>query len=109
MSTPFLERILQFYEEDPHDPFNVYALALEYMKFDGEKAVQYFDELLSKHPDYLPTYYHAAQLYGALEQHDKAVHTYEEGIKLAIQLNNNKTLTELQRAYQMYQDEQEDW
>jgi Tfp pilus assembly protein PilF len=109
MNSSFLEKLLKFYEEDPGDPFNLYALALEYQKTDVSKAGEMYDELLDSHPDYLPTYYHAAMFFGNLEQIEKADLIYKKGIKLAGESGNNKTLGELQRAYKMFLEEQEEW
>lgn len=109
MNSSFLEKLLLFYEEDPADPFNIYALALEYQKFDPLKAVEFFEMLLQKHPEYLPTYYHAAVFFANLEQIEKADLIYKNGIKLAEESGNIKTLGELRRAYRMFLDDQEEW
>lgn len=109
MNTTFLEKLLLFYEEDPADPFNVYALALEYRKTDIAKALLFFDEVLEKHPDYLPVYYHAAGFFAELDQIEKAELIYKKGIELAGKQGNAKALSELSRAYRMFMDEQEDW
>lgn len=104
-----LELLLQFYEEDSQDPFNAYALAMEYLNKDTAKAKVYFDTLLDEHPSYLPTYYHAAALYAALENLEWAEALYQKGMQLALQQQNTKTLQELQRAHRQFLDEQEDW
>ncbi len=103
-----LTALHQFYEEDPHDPFNVYALAIEYVETDAKKSKKYFDELLEKYPDYLATYYHAAALYGLLGDVERTIALYKTGIDLAINQQNRKTLQELQRAYQSFLDEEEE-
>jgi Tfp pilus assembly protein PilF len=97
----------EFYDEDPSDPFNAYALALEYLTIDDDKAKFYFDELLTKHPTYLPTYYHAAAFFVATEQIERAEFVYQNGINLAQNQQNTKAFQELQRAYQMFLDELE--
>ncbi|HEV7347274.1 tetratricopeptide repeat protein [Telluribacter sp.] len=109
MENPFLKKLLVFYEEDPQDPFNIYALALEYQKTDLFRTETLFRKLLAEHPGYLPTYYHAAQLLADAGKADEARATYEKGIDLARQQANQKTLLELERAYRMFQDDQEDW
>ena len=63
MNTERLTQLLKFLEEDPHDAFNWYAVATEYRATDPDRALVYFEKLLTEHPDYVPTYYHAAQLY----------------------------------------------
>ena len=37
-----LEQLRNFYEEEPNDPFNVYALATELLKFDLQAATKCF-------------------------------------------------------------------
>lgn len=107
MNTARIELLRQYLEEQPDDPFNGYALAMEYMKGQPQKALEYLAILLEKHPDYLPTYYHAAALYAAMEQTDKASLLYEQGMELARIQKNQKTHDELQRAYRNMLDEQE--
>lgn len=103
-----LNLLIEFYNEDPTDPFNVYALAMEYLNEDMMKAKGYLDELLEKHENYLPTYYHAAALYAEIGQSENAKLTYQKGLELAKNQKNTKTLLELQRAYQMFLDDEED-
>lgn len=107
MSKSLLDNLLAFYEEEPNDPFNAYALALEYTKFDVERASYFFEILLHQFPDYLPTYYHAAAFYFSLEKMELTENIYQKGIGLALQQANTKTHTELTRAYRAFLDELE--
>lgn len=109
MKTPLLQKLSDFYEEDPNDPFNLYALALEYEKTDRVAAGKWYEELLTRFPDYLPTYYQAAQFFITDEEHDSAEATLKNGIELAKTQNNSKTEQELVRALKAHQDEQADW
>lgn len=99
MAETRLEQLLKFYQEDPHDAFNVYGLALEYLKSDVKKSEALFDELLTNIPDYLPTYYQAAILKVELRRNEDAVAIFKKGIDLAKKMNDRKTLHELQSAY----------
>ena len=67
-----IQLLRQYIEEEPGDPFNVYALAMEFLEEEPEQARVLFDQLLAKHPDYLATYYHAASLYAEAGDRDKA-------------------------------------
>ncbi|GAB4031496.1 tetratricopeptide repeat protein [Spirosoma jeollabukense] len=109
MNTERIQQLIQFVQEEPGEPFNVYALAMEYLNSQPEQARIYFDQLLTEYPDYLPTYYHAAALYAELDQRDRAADLYEKGIKLALAQNNQKTLLELQRAQQAFEDDEDEW
>ena len=100
MSVNRLAQLHKFLEDEPNDPFNIYGLALEYLKHDVNKSKQLFDRLLSDHPDYIPTYYHAAKLYQDLNEKEKAIEIYEKGIKVSQSQNDLKTSRELQAAYQ---------
>ena len=98
MPTDRIKQLQQFYEEDPGDPFNLYALALEYLKADPAKSREIFEKLLTHHATYLPTYYHAAKLYQDVGQKERATEIYEKGIVLAGELNDLKALRELRSA-----------
>ena len=100
MNTARLNLLLKYLEEEPNDPFNLYAIATEYLSESIEKAKEYFDLLLNKYPEYLATYFHAAQLYVDIEQEEKAIEIYKAGITLAKAQNNSKTLRELESAFQ---------
>jgi len=99
MANNRLEILQQFYADDPADPFNLYALALEYLKTDKNKSKELFDLLLLKHAEYLPTYYHAATLFIELNIMDQATTVLEKGIALARQQGQSKSMRELQMVY----------
>jgi tetratricopeptide (TPR) repeat protein len=94
-----LDTLLQFYKDDPNDPFNIYALAIEYQKSDLGKSLEYFTLLLNSHPNYVPTYYHAAKLLQENGQVEKAIVVYEKGIAIAKSQNDTKAARELKSAY----------
>jgi tetratricopeptide (TPR) repeat protein len=89
----------------PQEPFNYYAMALEFRENEPEQASSYFDLLLEKFPDYLPTYYLAADLFFNQTQYEKATATYQAGIELATRLKKEKTLRELKSAYALFLNE----
>jgi Tfp pilus assembly protein PilF len=99
MATDRLSQLFEYYKEDPEDPFNIYGLALEYLKHDTAKSKEFFDLLLQKHENYVPTYYHAARLYQDTGQKEKAAQLYEKGIAVARNHNDVKAARELQSAY----------
>jgi tetratricopeptide (TPR) repeat protein len=85
----------QFYEENPTDPFNLYALALEHAKTDTDMAASLFDKLIIEYEDYLPTYYQAVEFFAAKNQLDKAIEIGKRGIDKAKRNNQLKMLGEL--------------
>lgn len=97
--------LLEQKKSEPNEPFNYYALAIEYKDNQPDKALDYFKKLLSEFPEYLPTYYHAAASFFEIGDNFNAETTYKLGINLAEKLNKEKTLRELKSAYQMFLDE----
>jgi hypothetical protein len=94
-----LEQLRQFAEDDPKDPFNLYALALEYLKSDSAEAERIFDRLLQEHELYLPTYYQAATLKEQKGNRSDALDILVKGIDIAKKQNEVKTQRELQGVY----------
>ena len=90
-----IELLERFIKEDPSDPFNYYALGLEYAKAEEQKALDIFVQLMRGHNDYLPTYYQLAKLYEQLGQKESAITTYNEGILIAKEQKDFKTQQEL--------------
>ncbi|GAB4022908.1 tetratricopeptide repeat protein [Spirosoma koreense] len=109
MNNERIQQLIRFVQEEPDEPFNVYALGMEYLDSQPEQARVYFDQLLRAHPDYLPTYYHAAALYASLDERDKAADIYDKGIALAQVQQNQKALLELKRAQQAFEDDEDEW
>jgi hypothetical protein len=94
-----IQQLEAFVKEDPGDPFNHYALALEYLKVDTSMAFQHFENLIKNHPDYLPTYYPFAHLLIDMKQPDRGEQVFQSGIELARKSGHTKTMRELQAAY----------
>ncbi|MBC3783964.1 tetratricopeptide repeat protein [Spirosoma utsteinense] len=105
MNNDRIQQLIRFVQEEPGEPFNVYALAMEFINGRSEQARPYFDQLLTEHPDYLPTYYHAAALYAELGERERAAELYEKGIVLAGAQNNAKTVLELERAQRAFEED----
>lgn len=100
-----LKILLEYLAEEPNDPFNIYAVAMEYIYKDNIKALFYLEKLLNEYPDYIPTYYHVAAVYFELEEFEKAEAIYKLGIEKAHQSSSTKAYDELKRAYRMFLDE----
>ena len=83
----------------PDDPFIRYALALEMLNDNLSLAMEHFDVLLEKFPDYLPTYYQISSILINLDQPEKAKEILKKGMILADQVGENKTWRELKSLY----------
>ncbi|REG92623.1 tetratricopeptide repeat protein [Algoriphagus antarcticus] len=97
-----IQLLRQFTEEEPDNPFNWYALAIEFRETDQEEAYTLFAKLLTDHPTYLATYFPAAHLYAEMGEIDQSKVIFENGIALALEQKNVKALQELQNAYQNF-------
>jgi Tfp pilus assembly protein PilF len=97
-----IELLQSFAEQEPENPFNWYALALEYQKSSPEKASTLFYKLLNEHKSYLPTYYHAAIFFAEHGELDLAKSVYEKGIHLAESEKQLNTLRELKNSYKNF-------
>lgn len=99
-----MDRIAQlkdFLQENPHDAFLKHALALEYIKQqrDGEARIL-FEEILTRQPEYIGSYYHLAKLLERLGETQKAVAWYEKGMAEAKKAGDQHALSELRSAYE---------
>lgn len=97
-----LSLLRDFIEEEPENPFNYYALALELREKDPREAGRLFDLVLEKHPDYLPVYFPSAHFFAELDELEKAQKLFESGMELATKTKEEKALKELRNAYQNF-------
>jgi len=86
------------FEQNPTDPFNPYALAIEYLATQPDEALALLIWLESNIANYLPTYYQLAGLWQEFGQLEKAEACYIKGIELAVLQQNPKTKDELEKA-----------
>jgi tetratricopeptide (TPR) repeat protein len=95
-----LEKLLEFIKNEPDDPFLKYALATEYLRLNQtDKALEFYEDLINKNPDYSGTYYHLGKLYEALNRKQDAITTYETGMKITREKRDNHAFAELQAVY----------
>ncbi|MDF3079425.1 MAG: tetratricopeptide repeat protein [Sphingobacteriaceae bacterium] len=95
-----LQKLLEFFENEPNDPFLKYALATEYLRLnEADAALGYYEDLVTNHSDYVGTYYHLGKLYEALNRKDDAIKTYQNGMEVARAARDNHAFSELQAVY----------
>jgi tetratricopeptide (TPR) repeat protein len=107
MNAERLDKLFDYLKEDPNDPFNIYAIAIELLDEKPLEALPYFEQLLEKHKDYVGTYYHAAKLYSALGKKGKAEEIFKKGLEIAQAQRNHHAHRELQTAYNEFLFEEE--
>lgn len=99
MTANRIEMLKTFILEDPSDPFNHYALALEYLKSgDFTEARKLFQHVFENHPDYLANYYQFGKLEESMGNLEEASKLYSSGIAVAKKTGDLKTASELQSA-----------
>jgi Tfp pilus assembly protein PilF len=96
-----IEKLKEFLAANPADSFVQHALALEYIKLgNDEEARLLFEEILSREPGYIGSYYHLAKLHERNERIDDAIGVYEKGMEEARRAGDNHSLGELRGAYE---------
>ncbi len=97
-----IELLKGYCVEEPQNPFNYYALALEYRESEKVEAAYLFDFVVANFPNYLPVFFPAAQFFFENEDLPKAKNLFEAGIELAHALQDEKAKKELSNAYQNF-------
>jgi len=81
--------------ENPDDAFARYGLAMDYAKTDVDRAMQEFQTLFSKHPDYTAGYFMAAQTLSGAGRVDEARAMLGKGIETAKRSGNSHAESEM--------------
>jgi tetratricopeptide (TPR) repeat protein len=97
MNLKRIELLEQYIREDPSDSFSRYALALEWAAEDQDKAVALLLAVIKDNPQYVPAYYQAAVLLLEQNRIEETKIVVAEGIKMAAQQNDHKTIKELRQ------------
>ncbi len=93
----------QFLEETlvtrPEDTFARYGLAMELSKLgQPSEAWQHFEYLLTRHPDYSPTYYQAGMFLIRQGRREEAEKVLAQGVQVTGRQGNLYAQSELQAA-----------
>jgi Tfp pilus assembly protein PilF len=100
-----ITRLREFLAVTPQDAFLQHALALEYIKTGDENTARaLFEELLTRDPGYVGSYYHLAKLLERTGENDLAIEWYEKGMEEARRAGDNHALNELRMAYEELTD-----
>jgi hypothetical protein len=82
----------------PNDPLNYYLLAIEFRKIEEYASFEAtMENMLIQFPGYMPTYYLYAEYLFDVNQEQKATQIAQQGIKLALQNQNQKLVKELEQ------------
>ncbi len=91
-----LKNLESFLELEPEDPFNWYAVAMEYKSTNISKTKKHLNHLLTHFSDYLATYYQMSEILIDEQETQQAELILKKGIVLAKAKNDINTLRELQ-------------
>lgn len=107
MNNKRLANLEEFLKSEPEDPFNWYAVAMEYKSIDSNKFIEHIKHLLTHFPDYLATYYQSAEYLIEHSRNNEAEKVLEKGIELAKNKKDSNTLHELQNLLKnlLFEDE----
>jgi|SRR3954454_22221975 Tfp pilus assembly protein PilF len=97
--TPRMRQLRQMLDRQPDDPFLLYGLAMEYKKADEPaRALEFFDQVLRRDPNYCYAYYQRAQVHESLGDVDAARRTLREGVEAAKRSGDAHALSEIEAA-----------
>ena len=96
-----IEKLREFLRASPSDSFLQHALALEYIKAGDDGAARLlFEEILTRDPGYIGSYYHLAKLFERTNDQQAAITWYEKGMAAAKAAGDQHAYNELQMAYE---------
>lgn len=100
-----IARLKEFLVATPEDAFVQHALALEYIKAGDDAAARaLFEDILTRDPGYVGSYYHLAKLLERSGDNEQAIAWYEKGMIAARNAGDNHALNELRMAYEELTD-----
>ena len=106
MTKPSDDRISQLrnlLENDPHDAFCMYGIAMEHAKNGCHlEAIAWFDRTMETDPAYCYAWYHKARCQEDSGDTFAATQTLEEGIKQAHELGDHHALEEMTSLLQSF-------
>lgn len=94
-----LAMLQKMVEAKPDEPFVRYGLAMEYRKLERwPEAIAAFEQLLARHPTYVPAYLMFGNLLAARSEREQAIAVLERGLAAAEQAGDDHALGELRAA-----------
>jgi Tfp pilus assembly protein PilF len=92
-----LDELFDKYDDNPLDPEIIFSIVKEYLKTNmDEEAEVYLKDLLKKDPKYVQAYITYGNLKENLNEVEDARYYYQQGLKIAKELNDNKAVNVLE-------------
>lgn len=105
MSSTRIKQLAIRVRQNPEDSFSKFALALELNKAgDTRRALALFESIRTQDPDYTGVYYHLGKTCELLQDPERALATYRQGLD-RIPASEKRTRSELQEALDQLKEE----
>lgn len=89
-----LDELFDKYDENPLDAEIIFSIVKEYLKNnEDEEAEVYLKDLIKKNPKYVQAYITYGNLKENLNEIEDARYFYQQGLKVAKELNDTKAIT----------------
>tara|TARA_B100001013_G_C24278893_1_gene312012 strand:+ start:222 stop:542 length:321 start_codon:yes stop_codon:yes gene_type:complete len=106
MAQTRLERLSELARKNLEDPFASYGLAMEYgRQKQNQKAIDTFNGLMQKRPDYLPSYFQYGTLLQQMGESSRAKAVFTQGIATAQEQGDQHTQDELNQALEQLRED----
>ena len=97
--SPRMLQLREMLRNQPDDPFLLYGLAMEFKKADQpDLAIQHFDEVVRRDPNYCYAYYQRAQVHEARGDVEAARQSLREGLDAADRSGDTHARSEIEAA-----------
>ena len=103
-----LQELEAMLDENPDDPFLIYAIAREYelLQFTMQALLMY-EHLINEHPDYIATYYHYAKVLYTLGNRTQAKNILTLGIERGNALKEIHAVSEMKGLLSTWMEDEE--
>lgn len=103
-----LSELESLLDQNPDDPFIIYALAREYeQNLATMQALLMYEHLVTDHPSYVATYYHYAKLLFSLGNKNEAINLLEKGVEQGSVAKDMHAVSEMKGLLMGWRDEEE--
>ena len=97
--SPRLRQLQQMLQRQPDDPFLLYGVAMEYKKAgESGRALEHFDEVLRRDPNYCYAYYQRAQVHESRGDLEAAKRSLRDGLDAADRSGDAHARSEIEAA-----------
>lgn len=100
-----IEELESMLDQQPEDPFLIYALAREYEKNQVTmQALLMYEHLITEHPKYIATYYHYAKLLYQAGNRKEAKRMLLKGIEYGEEVKDLHAVSEMRGLLSQWDD-----